>query len=82
MATELARRIRALPGSRPVFLVAVTGYGRLEDQERAGEAGFDAEVLRALLSGRAQQGEPGEWPAQGAPTFGDRGERRTTRRTR
>jgi two-component system, sensor histidine kinase len=60
---ELARRIRALPGSRPVFLVAVTGYGRLEDQERAGEAGFDAhllkpvdpEVLRALLSGRAQR---------------------------
>jgi signal transduction histidine kinase/ActR/RegA family two-component response regulator len=38
---ELARRLRADPATRPMLLVALTGYGLEEDKRRALEAGFD-----------------------------------------
>ncbi|TZF87476.1 response regulator [Cognatilysobacter lacus] len=44
---ELARRIRALHGSRPL-LVALTGYGHPADRERARLAGFDHHLVKPL----------------------------------
>ncbi len=43
---EFARQLRALSGSRPVRLVAVSGYAQPEDVARAEEAGFDAHVAK------------------------------------
>jgi PAS domain S-box-containing protein len=43
---ELARRLRALAGHRPVRLVALSGYAQPEDVARALEAGFDAHVAK------------------------------------
>jgi CheY-like chemotaxis protein len=57
---EVARRLRS-EGSAAV-LVAITGYGRREDQARAREAGFDHHLtkpvdldeLRIIVSGEAR----------------------------
>ena len=54
---ELARRIRALPGTGRMVLIAATGWGQQKDRERAFDAGFDHhltkpidfELLRPLL---------------------------------
>jgi CheY-like chemotaxis protein len=54
---ETARRIRALPEGRGIKLVALTGWGQEQIQDRAREAGFDCqltkpagiEALQALL---------------------------------
>jgi CheY-like chemotaxis protein len=45
---EVARRVRADPGGRDVLLVALTGYGRPEDRDRALEAGFDAHLVKPV----------------------------------
>jgi CheY-like chemotaxis protein len=55
---EVARRIREALGGE-VLLIAVTGYGQLEDRERSKAAGFDlhlvkpvdAEIIRHVLDG-------------------------------
>ena len=57
---EVARRLRALPGTAGCMLVAVTGWGQENDRRRAREAGFDRhlvkpvdpEEIEALVSGR------------------------------
>lgn len=38
---ELARRLRALPGTRDALMIALTGYGQPSDRDRAMAAGFD-----------------------------------------
>jgi CheY-like chemotaxis protein len=43
---ELARRLRAEPAFGKVVLVALSGYGRSEDQRRALEAGFDHHLVK------------------------------------
>jgi signal transduction histidine kinase/CheY-like chemotaxis protein len=43
---EVARRLRAQEGLKTALLVAVTGYGQEEDRHQAGEAGFDAHVVK------------------------------------
>ncbi|HJV61137.1 MAG TPA: response regulator, partial [Albitalea sp.] len=43
---EVARRMRALPQTRDVLLIALTGYGQKEDQLRAAEAGFDRHFVK------------------------------------
>lgn len=43
---ELARRWRADPGERRLQLVAITGYGRVEDRDTAREAGFDVHLVK------------------------------------
>ncbi len=56
---EVARRLRATDPGKQILLVALTGYGRPEDRDRALESGFDAhlvkpvdpEELNALLAG-------------------------------
>ena len=58
---EVARQIRALPGSDSTYLIALTGYGQPDDRRRSREAGFNAhlvkpvkmdELLRVLTSDR------------------------------
>ena len=43
---ELARRLRAQPATAGAVLVALTGYGQAEDQQRAREAGFDHHMVK------------------------------------
>jgi CheY-like chemotaxis protein len=58
---EVARQLRATAEGREMMLIALTGYGRPEDRERARAAGFDAHLtkpidladLAAALSGNA-----------------------------
>ena len=44
---EVARQIRARRGREPI-LVAITGYGQLDDQRRSLEAGFDAHLTKPV----------------------------------
>ena len=44
---EVARRIRALGAPQP-YMVALTGYGRQEDRDRAVEAGFDTHLVKPV----------------------------------
>lgn len=43
---ETARRIRALPEGRSVKLVALTGWGQGQIQDRARDAGFDCQLTK------------------------------------
>ena len=43
---EVARRLRA--SALPVKIIALTGYGQLEDRERTEAAGFDAHLLKPV----------------------------------
>ena len=43
---ELARRLRAQPATADAVLVALTGYGQAEDQERAHQAGFNHHMVK------------------------------------
>ena len=45
---EVARRVRCDEAGRSVCLVALTGYGRPEDQRRSQEAGFDAHLVKPV----------------------------------
>ena len=52
---ELAAQIRGDDKLRAVRLVALTGYGRAEDQARAVEAGFDLHVTKPLTESRLRE---------------------------
>jgi PAS domain S-box-containing protein len=41
---EIARRLRGLPGSEGILLVALTGWAQEEDRRRCYEAGFDGHM--------------------------------------
>jgi signal transduction histidine kinase len=43
---ELARRLRAQPETADMVLVALTGYGQEEDQQRALQAGFNHHMVK------------------------------------
>jgi CheY-like chemotaxis protein len=45
---EVARRVRRLPGSESVRLVALTGWGQQEDRRRSAEAGFDHHLVKPV----------------------------------
>jgi CheY-like chemotaxis protein len=45
---ELARRIRQLDYQSEIRLVAVTGYGRATDRQRALDAGFDDHLVKPV----------------------------------
>jgi PAS domain S-box-containing protein len=45
---EVARRLRANPRTKDVYLVAMTGYGQREDRRRTQEAGFDAHLVKPV----------------------------------
>jgi CheY-like chemotaxis protein len=73
----VARELRADPLTAPIRLVALTGYGRETDRDRAAAAGFDLhlvkpvgpEMLKLLLEGLAEGGPglagPGDLQPQG-----------------
>ncbi len=45
---EVAGRMRDLPRTRPMHLVALTGYGQPEDRQRALEVGFDDYLVKPV----------------------------------
>lgn len=46
---ELARRLRAHPATAFSTLVALTGYGKTENRERASDAGFDHFLVKPVM---------------------------------
>ncbi|MFZ2171435.1 MAG: ATP-binding protein, partial [Methylococcaceae bacterium] len=45
---EVAKRLRALPETRDVTLIALTGYGQAEDRKRSQSAGFNHHLLKPV----------------------------------
>jgi two-component system, sensor histidine kinase len=45
---EVARRLRQTAPGREMLLIALTGYGRPEDRDRARAAGFDAHLVKPV----------------------------------
>jgi CheY-like chemotaxis protein len=43
---ELAPRVRALAGDRPIVIAALTGWGQPADRERSAAAGFDRHFVK------------------------------------
>jgi signal transduction histidine kinase len=43
---EVARRLRQMPVTQHALLIAMTGYGQKEDQQRAAQAGFDRHFVK------------------------------------
>jgi CheY-like chemotaxis protein len=52
---QIARAIRREPWGAEVLMVAVTGWGRPEDQQRASEAGFDHHLTKPVDVDRMEQ---------------------------
>jgi signal transduction histidine kinase len=52
---EVARRLRADPATQGMRLVALTGYGLLEDQQRALLAGFDLHLVKPVPPERLRE---------------------------
>ncbi|HEX4764184.1 MAG TPA: ATP-binding protein [Usitatibacter sp.] len=51
---EVARRMRASPGTARTLLVAVTGWGQENDRKRAREAGFDRHLVKPVDPGEIE----------------------------
>jgi CheY-like chemotaxis protein len=45
---EVAHAMRLMPNLKNVRLIALTGYGRSEDQQRTRSAGFDAHLTKPV----------------------------------
>jgi signal transduction histidine kinase/ActR/RegA family two-component response regulator len=45
---DTARGIRKLPTGRSIYLVAITGWGQLDDKEKAAAAGFDHHLTKPV----------------------------------
>jgi CheY-like chemotaxis protein len=45
---DVARAIRQMPGLVNVNIIAATGYGQLEDRQRARDAGFDHYLVKPI----------------------------------
>jgi signal transduction histidine kinase/DNA-binding response OmpR family regulator len=52
---EVARRLRALPSLRDVTIAAVTGYGRVEDQQHSRASGIDHHLIKPVDVGALQR---------------------------
>jgi CheY-like chemotaxis protein len=52
---EVARRMRANPATCHIRLVALTGYGLHEDQQRALQAGFDLHLVKPVPPERLRE---------------------------
>jgi signal transduction histidine kinase len=52
---EVARRLRADPATQGMRLVALTGYGLLEDRQRALQAGFDLHLVKPVPPERLRE---------------------------
>ena len=45
---EVARQLRAAPGTADAVIVALTGYGSESDRHRSAEAGFDDHLVKPV----------------------------------
>jgi len=71
---DVAREMRKMPATRDALLIALTGYGQKEDQQRAIEAGFDRHfvkptdphVLVALIADWQGPRKAGREPSSGS----------------
>ena len=45
---QLARSLRALLGTHPCRLIALSGYGQAADRQRSGEAGFEQHLVKPI----------------------------------
>ena len=52
---EVARRVRQMAGGARIRLIALTGYGQLEDRRRALAAGFDDHLVKPVEPGKLSQ---------------------------
>jgi CheY-like chemotaxis protein len=52
---EVARRVRQMHGGEKLRLIALTGYGQLEDRRRALAAGFDDHLVKPVEPGKLSQ---------------------------
>jgi CheY-like chemotaxis protein len=52
---EVARRLRADPGTRSMGLIALSGYGQEEDRRCAYEAGFDVHLVKPVEAARLSE---------------------------
>jgi DNA-binding response OmpR family regulator len=43
---EVCRRIRQQTWAKNILIVAITGWGQTEDQQKSNEAGFDAHIVK------------------------------------
>jgi signal transduction histidine kinase/ActR/RegA family two-component response regulator len=66
---EVARRIRAMPGTLAVRLIALTGYGQPADGRRARESGFDEHLLKPLAPELLRTAVAGEGEATRAESL-------------
>jgi CheY-like chemotaxis protein len=66
---EVSRRIRARTGHDAMLIIALTGWGQDQDQQRSRAAGFDHHLVKPVDIGKLRdllthRSEP--WQAQGA----------------
>lgn len=52
---EACRRIRELPSSSDIVLIALSGWGQEEDKRRTREAGFDAHLVKPVDAAALEQ---------------------------
>jgi two-component system CheB/CheR fusion protein len=52
---ELARRVRRLDDGNAIYLVALTGYGQMDDRKKVFDAGFDEHLVKPLKRGELEQ---------------------------
>jgi DNA-binding response OmpR family regulator len=45
---ELARQLRATEAGRPMILVAISGYGQVDDHQLSRDAGFDVHLVKPV----------------------------------
>ena len=45
---EVAQRLREQPWGRPMFLIAVTGWGQEEDRQRSSEVGLNVHMVKPV----------------------------------
>jgi PAS domain S-box-containing protein len=60
---DLARQMRKMPQLEAMRLIALTGYGQKEDQERARAAGFDGHLVKPVTLSALEQAIGGGSPA-------------------
>jgi DNA-binding response OmpR family regulator len=45
---DVARKIRRMPFGKRAFLIAVSGWGQLEDRHRSSDAGFNMHLVKPV----------------------------------
>jgi CheY-like chemotaxis protein len=52
---EIAERLREIPQTNPMVLVAITGYGQDEDRRRSRDAGIDHHLVKPVAPDTLQK---------------------------